>query len=132
MFNTKRGEIQQRRAERERARLAVLQGEALVQQDVQTALTRLRDAEALVETYRTEMLPALRNTRETLDKLYQQGEPGVDLARVLDIRRRLLKARDASLDALWELSQARADLATALGDPAVAIGAAGSEGPKLP
>lgn len=129
MFNTRRGDVQQRRAERERARLAVLQGEALVQQDVETALTRLADAEALVSIYRTETLPALRSTREAIDKLFDQGEPGVDLARVLDVRRRLLKARDATLDALWEVTQARADLAAALGDPSLAVP---SEAPASP
>jgi hypothetical protein len=40
----------------------------------------------------------------------------MDLARVIDIRRRLLRARDMYLDALFEQSQAQVDLAAAVGD----------------
>jgi hypothetical protein len=36
---------------------------------------------------------------------------------VLDIRRKLLKARDSYLDALWEASQAQSDLTAAVGGP---------------
>src|SRR5262249_42945634 len=53
---------------------------------------------------------------EEFDKLYQAGQPGVDLARVIDIRRRLLRARDSYLDVLFELSQAQTDLAAAVAD----------------
>jgi cobalt-zinc-cadmium efflux system outer membrane protein len=128
VLNTRQGEILQRQAERRRAQFAVQQGEVLVQQDVRAALTRLADAEAVVNAYGTETLPGLRDARDTLDRLFTQGEPGVDLARVLEVRRRLLRARDAYLDALWEMSQARADLAAALGDPSVAL--ADCEGDK--
>jgi cobalt-zinc-cadmium efflux system outer membrane protein len=120
-FNRRQGEILQRRAERERAVLVVQQAEVAVRMDVQAALARLRNAEAQVDTIRSETLPALQTARETLDRLFAAGEPGVDLVRVLDIRRRLLRARDGYLDALWELSQARADLAAAVGTPAFAM-----------
>jgi hypothetical protein len=40
----------------------------------------------------------------------------VDLARVIDIRRRLLRARDSYLDVLFELSQAQTDLAASVAD----------------
>ena len=36
-------------------------------------------------------------------------------------RRKLLKMRDGYLDAQWEASQAQADLAAAVGDPALAV-----------
>jgi hypothetical protein len=48
--------------------------------------------------------------------LYVAAQPGVDLARVIDIRRRLLRARDTYLDMLFELSQAQTDLAAAVAD----------------
>jgi outer membrane protein TolC len=121
ILNLREGEILQRRAERQRAMLAVQQSEVAVQLDVQAALTRLANAEAVVDTFRKETLPALREARESLDRLLEQGEPGVDIPRTLDIRRRQLRARDAYLDSLWELNQARADLAAALGDPCVAL-----------
>jgi outer membrane protein TolC len=120
VLNTRRGEIMQRQAERGRAEAAVRQAEFSVQQDVQAAVARLANAEATVSTFRKETLPTLREAREALDRLFEQGEMGVDVLRVLDVRRRLIRARDAYLDALWELNQARADLAAALGDPAAA------------
>ena len=40
--------------------------------------------------------------------------------RVLDVRRKLLRARDTYLDALFELSQARVDLAAAVADLSLA------------
>jgi outer membrane protein TolC len=43
----------------------------------------------------------------------------VDVLRVIDVRRKLLRARDSYLDALWAVSQARADLLAATGEPAL-------------
>jgi outer membrane protein TolC len=119
VLNTRRGEILQRRAERDRAVAAVQQSETQVRQDVQTALNRLADAQEWVNTFRTQTFPALREARDAIDRLFAQNAPGVDVARVMDIRRRMLRARDTYLDALFELSQARADLAAAVGDPAL-------------
>jgi cobalt-zinc-cadmium efflux system outer membrane protein len=117
LLNTRRGEILQRQAERDRARLALRQAEIQVQEDMQAALTRLTDADTMVRTYRDETLKQLDETRVTLDKLFAAGEPGVDMSRVLDVRRRILRARGLYVDALFELSQAQADFAAALGDP---------------
>jgi outer membrane protein TolC len=116
IFNQRKGEIRQREAERARAIQAVQQSEIQIQQDVYAALARLAAAEHVVNSFRTETLPELRRTREAIDKLFDQGQPGVDLARVIDIRRRLLRTRDIYLDALWEESQAQADLAAAVAD----------------
>ena len=57
-----------------------------------------------------------------MEKLFQAGEPGVDVLRVIDVRRKLLQARDGYLDALWAVRQARADLAAAVGEPALGAG----------
>ncbi|MHB1423995.1 MAG: TolC family protein [Gemmataceae bacterium] len=116
IFNTRRGEIRQREAERARAVQALYQGETQVRQDVAFALARLAQAESVVKSFANETLPTLRMTREEFDKLYAAGQPGVDLARVIDTRRRLLRARDTYLDALFELSQAQTDLAAAVAD----------------
>jgi outer membrane protein TolC len=45
----------------------------------------------------------------------------VDVLRVLDVRRKLLKAREGYLDALYELRQSQDDLSAAVGDIALAI-----------
>jgi outer membrane protein TolC len=121
--DTRQGEIQQRQAELDRAQAAVRQGEVQARQDVQAALMRVADAAALVRTCQTTTLPSLEQARDSLDRLFAQGRQGVDLSRVLDIRRRLLRARGVYLDALWELSQARADLGAAVGDPFLILAA---------
>ncbi len=116
VFNTRKGEIRQRQAELARAVQALRQGEVQVRQDVFAGLSRLVQAEHVVNEFRDIALPKLRQTREELDKLYEAGQPGVDLARVIDVRRRLLRARDSYLDVLLELSQAQTDLAAAVSD----------------
>jgi cobalt-zinc-cadmium efflux system outer membrane protein len=133
VFNTRRGEILQRQAERSRAALEFQQAEVLVCHDVQAALARLEEAQAGVALYRTQVLPDAQSAREEIELLYGQGEPGVDLPRVVEFRRKLLKARDGYLDALLEMRQALADLAAAVGDPAPAFGSdLEADKPKAP
>jgi cobalt-zinc-cadmium efflux system outer membrane protein len=123
LFNRRRGEILLRQAEQGRAVLELRQSEILIRQDVQSALSRLDEARAGANAYRTQVLPELRTSLEEIERLYSKGDPGVDVFRLLDFRRKVLKARDGYLDALFEWSQAQADLAAAVGDPALAIAA---------
>jgi outer membrane protein TolC len=121
LFNTRRGEILQRKSERERAALELQNTEVLVRQDVEAALARLDEARRGVNFYRDRILPELQSSLKQIEQLFRQGEPGADLARVIDFRRKLLKARDLYLDSLWEMRQAQPDLAAAVGDPALAV-----------
>jgi cobalt-zinc-cadmium efflux system outer membrane protein len=121
VFNTRRGQILQREAELERARLDLRQIDVSIQQDIQAALARLERANALVYRYQKEILPTLETAVKELEKLLKSGDPNVNVLHVIDTRRKELKARDGYLDALWELWQARADLAAAIGDPALAV-----------
>ena len=121
VFNTRRGEIQQRRAEIDKANAAARALEYNVRQEVRAALRRLANAEAAANAFRTDVLPSLRESAEAVDKLFAAGDPGADAARAAEVRRRLLRARDLYLDALFELSQAKADLAAAVGDPTLAL-----------
>jgi outer membrane protein TolC len=123
VFNSHGGEIQQRQAEQVRAVQQLRQSELLVQQELHAALTRFEEAKAGVDVYRTQVLPELRAGLDSMQRLYLRGGPGtgIDFPRVVDFRRKLLKARDGYLDALFELSQAKADLAAAAGDPALAF-----------
>jgi cobalt-zinc-cadmium efflux system outer membrane protein len=123
VFNTRRGEIMQRQAERARAALDCQQAELLVRHDVQAAMTRVEQAQTALIVYRTQVLRDARSGVSEIDILFRQGEPGVDVPRVIEFRRKLLKARDGYLDALLEMRQATADLAAAVGDPALALGA---------
>jgi cobalt-zinc-cadmium efflux system outer membrane protein len=56
----------------------------------------------------------------TLERLFDVGQ--TDLSILLQARQRLIQLRNAELDALWQATQAQADLLTALGAPAL-IGA---------
>jgi cobalt-zinc-cadmium efflux system outer membrane protein len=116
LINMRRGEILQRQAERERAVRELLETEVVIRQDVFAAVARLENARATVKTYETELLPSLRDGLAGIEKLLAAGDKEVTLLSLIDVRRKLLKARDGYLDALWELSQAQADLAAAVGD----------------
>jgi cobalt-zinc-cadmium efflux system outer membrane protein len=122
VFNRRQGEVLQRQEELTRACLELRQTEVEVRQEVPAAVNRLGEARAWVDTYRTRILPELRKILTDMELLLRQGQPGVDVLRVLDIRRKLLRARDGYLDALHEYTQALADLAAAAGDPALAMG----------
>jgi outer membrane protein TolC len=132
VFNQHEGEIRQRQAEHVRAQLDLRQTEQLVQQDVRAALVRLDAAAGWVKTYESELLPNLGKSLTAMEELFRQGEPGVDLLRILDVRRKLLHARDVYLDALWEVRQAAADLAAAVGDPSLAAPPAAESAPPVP
>jgi cobalt-zinc-cadmium efflux system outer membrane protein len=121
LFNTRRGEILLRQAERDRALLDVRRTEVAIRQDVEAAVARLKDARVWVDTYKKEVLPNLEKSLEGIENLFVEGKAGVDLVKVLDIRRKLLQARDGYQDAVWEVTQAREDLAAALGLPLVDI-----------
>jgi len=117
VINTHRGEIMQSQAERDRAALDLRQAEIHVSQDVHAAAARLKDARATVKTYETQLLPSLKGHLEAIEKLLDANDPTVNVLSVIDVRRKVLKARDGYLDALWEVKQAEADLTAALGDP---------------
>jgi cobalt-zinc-cadmium efflux system outer membrane protein len=119
VLNTHRGEILQRRAERTRAILDLRTAEISIQQDVHAALVRLEQARGWLNTYRKTVIPGLEDTLDKFNKLLEAGN--VDLLRLLDINRKLVVARDAELDARWELLQALADLAAAVGDPTLVL-----------
>ncbi len=121
-FNTHRGEIQQREAERGRAVLDLRQTEVAVRQDVRAAAARLEQARKWADAYRNEIRPSMERALKDIRALFEARAAGADLLRVIDVQRKLLRARDTELDAVYELRQALADLALAVGDPAVAVG----------
>ena len=127
VFNVKRGEIQQKEAELVQFSLAARQIETQVRQDVAAARARWASAHQGVETYNKEILPNLRESLAGIEKLFAQGEPGVDVLRLIDMRRKSLRADDGYLDALWEVLQAQADLAAATGDPSLVVPALRAE-----
>jgi outer membrane protein TolC len=121
LCNTHRGEILVSQAQHAQAGLFLRQTEINVRQDVAAALARLDVAERRAEVYRSKALPDLRRAVKEMEGLYDAGRPNADLVRVIDIRRKLLRARDGYLDALWAVRMARADLLAATGEPALGL-----------
>jgi cobalt-zinc-cadmium efflux system outer membrane protein len=119
--NTNRGQIFQSEVEHALAADTLRQTEVNVRQDVAAALARLTATERQAEQFRTKVLPELRQAVADMERLFQAGEPGVDALRLIDVRRKLLQARDGYIDALWAVRQARADLAAAVGEPALGL-----------
>ena len=121
LVNRKKGEIMLRVAERDKLFADKRRVEIQATLDVKAALARLGEAHKWAKYFGSESLPVLQKTMEDFGKLFDAAEPSVDMLRLIDARRRLLRARDGYLDALWELSQARADLAAAVGDIEIAL-----------
>lgn len=132
VFNKRTGEIMQARATFAQAIATVRQFEVQSAQDVQAALARLTQAQKWADQYATTVLPNLRKALADVNKLLAQNEPGVDVLKVIGVQRNYLTAFSAYLDALYEVSQARADLAAAVGDPALALGLYAPRGPANP
>jgi outer membrane protein TolC len=126
VLNAHRGDIAQREAERARALLELRQNEVVVRQDVRAALARLEQARRWVSTYQRDVVPDLERALKQMQNLYEAHQGGADVLRVLDVQRKLLQARDIELDAVFELRQALADLALAVGDPLLAVPACAS------
>jgi cobalt-zinc-cadmium efflux system outer membrane protein len=121
VLNTHRGEIQQREAERAQSALQLRQNEIAVRQDVRAALARLHQARKWVDSYQHDLVPYLEKSLKDVQTLFEARAAGADLLRVIDVQRKLLHARDVELDAVFELRQALADLAAAVGDPTIAV-----------
>jgi outer membrane protein TolC len=129
VLNTRQGEILQRRAELARAQADLQASEFQVAQGVRAALARLAEARRWADEYPAEVLPNLERARQDMERLFAQNEQGVDVLRVISVQRNLLRATDAYLDARFDVSQANADLAAAVGDPALATGCYQAAGP---
>ena len=126
VLNGHPGEIRQAEAQQIEAQLNERQIETEIWQDVTLATTRVAEAQQWVDSYRSEILPSLRKGLEDTNLLFQRGQGGVDVLRLLDVRRKLLRAEDGYLDALLAYTTAMADLAQAVGDHSVAMGEYGS------
>ena len=122
VLNIHRGDLLQREAEKTRAALELRQTDVQIEQQVEAALARMKQARAWADTYEHEVVPNLETSLKQIRDLFEHGDPSVDALRILDVQRKLLKARDGLLDAQLEVRQAVADLAAALGDPSIAAG----------
>ncbi|HLW67780.1 MAG TPA: TolC family protein [Gemmataceae bacterium] len=115
--NTHKGEILESQAEQAQAAAQLRQAEVTAMQDVAAALSRIEKAQQTLELLRTQTLPARQQAFDDMERLFQAGEPGLDILKVIDVRRQLLLGQGAYLDALLSVRQARADLLAATGEP---------------
>ena len=127
IFNTMKGQILQARATVAQAARTVKQFEVQSGQDVQAALARLEQARKWADQYEATVLPNLRKAVVDIYKLLEQNQPGVDVLKVIGVQQNYLTSFSAYLDALYEVSQARADLAAAVGDLGIAVGLYGND-----
>ena len=118
ILNVHRGEIMQREAQQAQAVLQLRQSEFEVRQDVNSALGELESAKRSLQVYETQV-SELQKALKAMEQLFESAE--VDTLRVIDVRRKLIQARDGALDAQFDISQSLANLAAAVGDPTLAI-----------
>jgi outer membrane protein TolC len=121
VVNIHRGEILEARAGQAQAALLFRQSDVNVRQDVATAVARLEVAEHRARVFRDKSLPDLRKALDDLQKLFDANRPGADLTRLIDVRRKLLRARESYLDAVWAVRMVRADLLAAVGEPVLGL-----------
>ena len=128
----------QREADYRRALVTLQQIEQRTVTQVKAAVAKWNNANRLV-SQTSGLTGALRAQVERMERLFDANQ--TDLARLLQARQRLIQLENAELDALWQATQAQADLLTALGAPsliaalnapATAAAAAPSPAPTTP
>lgn len=106
--------VRQREAEYRRACIALEQLQQRTVAQVTAALANWNEANQLTKET-TGLTAKLREKVESLDRLFDAGQ--TDLTKLLQARQRLIQLENAELDAMWQATQAQADLLTALGAP---------------
>jgi cobalt-zinc-cadmium efflux system outer membrane protein len=114
IVNTGKPLVIQREAEYCRAVEAMHQIEQRTAAQVKAAVAKWNGANKLVA--RTEGLTeSLREQVKRMEQLFENNAS--DLTKLLQTRQRLIQLENAELDALWNATQAQADLLTAMGAP---------------
>lgn len=104
--------VRQREAEYRRACIALEQLQQRTVAQVTAALAHWNEANQLTKET-TGLTAKLRGHVESLERLFEAGQ--TNIATLLQARQRLIQLENAELDAMWQATQAQADLLTALG-----------------
>jgi len=104
--------VRQREAEYRRDAVALEQTQQRVRAQVKATLVKWNQVQQLVARTQATMQPIQAETAR-MERLYKAGQ--TDLIRLLQVRGRLIQAENAQLDALWQATQAYADLLAAVG-----------------
>ena len=112
VLNAGRTLVAQREAEYQRDMVASEQTQQRVRNQVKAALIRWSQARQLVSRTEATIEP-IKTLAARVERLYTAGQS--DLVKLLQVRQRLILAENTRLDAIWQATQAYADLLTALG-----------------
>ena len=104
--------VRQREAEYRRDAVALEQTQQRVRAQVKATLVKWNQVQQFVARTQATIAPIQAETTR-MERLYKAGQ--TDLIRLLQVRQRLIQAENMQLDALWQATQAYADLLTALG-----------------
>jgi cobalt-zinc-cadmium efflux system outer membrane protein len=112
VLNTGKSLVRQREAEHCRDLVALQQVQQKVALQVKAALARWNQAQQLVS--RTVALSEpIEGHAARMQRLFEAGQ--TDLVKLFQVRQRLIEAENTRLDAVWQATQAHAELLTALG-----------------
>ena len=96
--------------------MALEQTQQRVRAQVKATLVKWNQVQQLVTRTQATVQPIQAETAR-MERLYKAGQ--TDLIRLLQVRQRLIQAENAQLDALWQATQAYADLISATGATAL-------------
>jgi outer membrane protein, heavy metal efflux system len=122
IINSGRPLVAQREAEYRRDCVAWDQARQLVAVQVLATTVKWNQSRYLAEQTHAR-LQTITSQHERMQRLYEAGE--TDLLKLLQVRRRFIEARNVELDAIWQTTQAYADLLNATGGTPLLNGPAG-------
>jgi cobalt-zinc-cadmium efflux system outer membrane protein len=106
--------LRQRRAEHQRACIALRQAEQRTVAQVRSAVSKWNGATQLVNET-AGLTTELAREVVRLERLFEEGQ--TNLTQLMQARQRLIQLENSQLDAVWAATQAQADLLAALGAP---------------
>jgi cobalt-zinc-cadmium efflux system outer membrane protein len=116
IWNSGKPLVLQREAEHRRAIVAYEQAQQRVAAQVKAAVAKWNGATELVNES-AGLSKELDQDVNSLDRLFEAGQ--ADLTKLMQARQRLIQLQNAQLDAVWQATQAQADLLLALGMPSL-------------
>jgi cobalt-zinc-cadmium efflux system outer membrane protein len=116
IWNNGKPLVLQREAEHRRAVVAFEQAQQRAVAQVRAAVAKWNGATELVNES-TSLSTDLRKEVNVLDRLFEAGQ--TDLTKLMQARQRLIQLENSRLDAVWQATQAQADLLLALGVPSL-------------
>jgi len=116
VWNSGKPLVLQREAEHRRAVVAYQEAQQRAIAQVRAAVAKWNGATELVNES-SGLTKELSTEIGVLERLFEAGQS--DLARLMQARQRLIQLENAQLDAVWQATQAQADLLLALGTPSL-------------